>query len=129
MPLSIATGLLWSIGGAYKKVFRRVGCALLPCLVVFAIFQKWQVFISFPLAWAVLSIGYGTVTYDPNKPGVITDAGSFLGRFFENIYFWMEHTGAPISGREKFVNFWTRSLIYLLLFFSFTPVWIIQKPT
>lgn len=128
--LSLACAYLWSAGGAKKedggnKAYRRIGCSLLPTITVFTICQQgfvdgtgvlhlWPL-ISFPLAWAVLSIGYGIKSTQPPDPG------SWLGNFWLRK---MESTGASPSDCEKFANVYTRSLIYSLLFASFLPIFI-----
>ena len=119
IPLSIACGLLWALGGASgsHKAYRRVGCALLPAILVFFKTGHFLALLSFPLAWAVLCIGYGMPDIDDFHPGLpairINDPGSWLGRF------WLRHTK-----NMWWANFLTRTTIYVLLLLSFIPVWI-----
>ena len=117
VPLSIACGILWSMGGTVNKAYRRVGCSLLPVLVVFIHSQDgtgtlnlWP-WLSFPLAYAVLCIGYGMPSSQPY------DEGSALGRFWDRVF---------VLSSDYWANFFTRATIYFLLALAFIPVWISQ---
>jgi hypothetical protein len=100
--MAFVTSLFWALTGAgYSKLFRRVGVPLVACLAVALVKQYYLVFISLPLAFAVLSIGYGIPS--PN------DAGSPLGQFFYAL-------------NPDNANILTRGTIYLLLALAFFPL-------
>ena len=98
--LALATSYLWALSGAegHDKIWRRVGVPFLACLAVFIVRHSWHIWVSLPLAYAVLSLGYGI----PDSG----DKGSWLGQKWFNInpeYAWL----------------FTRLTIYILLAISF----------
>lgn len=109
LPLAVVTSLLWAVGGAEggKKIVRRLGVplAITSACALFA--HSWWPFVSVPLAFGVLSIGYGIVT-----PGV--DEGSWLGRL---CWKWA-------NKNEKLAELYCRTILYTLLALAFMPCWI-----
>jgi len=68
----IICAFLWAIGGAGKKLFRRLGVPLVVGISL-SFINIW-LFLVIPFLCGVVSIGYGM----PDK----TDKGSALGRFY-----------------------------------------------
>ena len=92
-------GLLWSLSGAgYSKLFRRLLVPAIPIVVIVIQTGYLGIIFSLPLAFGVLSLGYGIQDS--------TDKGSWLGRFWYEKY--PEHA-----------NFLTRFTIYFLLAVSY----------
>lgn len=104
IAIGILSAVLWAIGGASfgKKIVRRLGVPIL--LVSSSIFggNTWWGLLSIPLAFGVLSIGYGI----PDS----SDEGSALGRFWYKI-------------SPKYANVLTRGTIAMLLAIAFSLVW------
>ncbi|MBI3981188.1 hypothetical protein HY345_04275 [Candidatus Microgenomates bacterium] len=110
LPLAMISSFLWALSGSpgQDKFWRRLGVPFCACLIVFFLKHNWIIWLSLPMAFTVLSIGYGIPTID--KDGNLTDEGSWLGRFFWNK-----------TGSSRTSNILTRAVIYLLLFLSFIP--------
>ena len=105
IPLAILTSVLWALSGmkGHSKLWRRIGVPLVICLVTFAKFKDWTCWFSLPMAFVVLSLGYGI-------PDAF-DEGSMLGRF----WYWIS---------PDYAELFTRVTIYLLLALSFIPCFI-----
>ena len=120
LVLAPFTAYFWASGGAKKedggnKLYRRLGCALFPALAVFAVhFPHWWCLLAVPLAFGVLSVGYGIPSTQP------PDAGSVLGRWAYAIA--LKFTDDPRP--EWLAEIITRTLIYLLLSLTFIPCWV-----
>lgn len=115
LALAPVTSFLWAAGGLWNKAFRRIGCALLPCLAVWAVSGWWWAILAFPLAFGVLCIGYGIPTTQP------PDEGSFLGRFAYSLV--SQQSGWTVVEKEQIAEILTRTLIYFLLSVAFIPCW------
>jgi hypothetical protein len=102
VPLAIATSFLWALTGSASKynykLWRRLLVPALACLAVYLVTHNWHIWLSLPLAFGILSIGYGI----PDS----TDEGSALGKFWYKV-------------SEQYANILTRSSIYILLALSF----------
>lgn len=83
---------LWAIGGAGKKMVRRVGVPLVMAISL-SFTSLWLLLTMLPL-WGIVSIGYGM----PDS----TDSGSVLGRFYSS---WLS---------MKAANWTTRFTIYIM---------------
>ena len=116
LALAIAplTSILWALSGmnGQPKIWRRLGVPFVVCLAVFLLKHHWQAWISLPLAFGALSLGYGIPSEQP------PDEGSAIGQFYYNVVFSNERE----SERLKLSNICTRATIYLLLAVSFLPV-------
>src|SRR3990167_2038446 len=113
VPLALVTSLGWALTGAgYSKLYRRFAVPALPCILVIILHQYYCVLLSYPLAVAMLHIGYGTPTLVRGRDDY--DEGSTLGQFWYRI----------TSGSEWLTNVLTRATIYLGLFISyFMTLW------
>ncbi len=99
--LASATSPLWALSGyGYSKTLRRLLCPALACFAVSYVTASATVWIALPLAFGLLSLGYGI----PDS----TDEGSTLGRFWLNL-----------TGNETIANVLTRGIIYVGLFLTF----------
>lgn len=97
------TAVLWALSGAgHSKLYRRLGVPLAASTALFVVKGSPSVFVSVPIAFAVLCLGYGI----PDQ----TDEGSWLGRE------WLHITLDPF-----WANIWTRATIYALLACAFIP--------
>ena len=109
LPLACWTSFAWAMGGSVNKAWRRIGCSVVPAIVVSILTHKLAYMLAIVPAYLVLSIGYGI----PDK----TDPGSVLGRFWFKVF----------NGHEWQASQATRGTIYVLLFLSFAiPFWIIK---
>jgi hypothetical protein len=88
----VVCAFLWAIGGASRKMFRRIGVPVVMAISL-AFTSLWLLIIILPL-WGIVSIGYGM----PD----LTDKGSALGRFYLKFL------------SEKAANWATRFTIYVL---------------
>ena len=82
IPVSIATSLLWALGGAGflgTKAWRRIGIPMLLSLILLFHYNWLYLVISFLIGFGILTIGYGTPTIAPGRHD--NDEGSPLGRF------------------------------------------------
>ena len=77
--VSPITAFLWALSGmnGKDKIWRRLGVPLVVSLSVSIVRHSLIPIVSIPLAFGVLSIGYGI----PDE----TDSGSFLGQFFTDV--------------------------------------------
>lgn len=109
-----ACAFLWAWSGAgHGNFWRRM---VMPGIVVASIFmarQHWQVLISWPIMWGVLSIGYGIPSTMPQDPG------SWLGRFW-----WNRTEGDTEKEHQDKAELLTRITIYALLALSFIPAFL-----
>ena len=88
----IVCAFLWAIGGAGKKIVRRIGVPVV--MVVGLVFTSlWLLLLMLPL-WGVVSVGYGI----PDA----TDKGSVLGRFYSKFL------------SKKAANWATRLTVFVL---------------
>lgn len=112
VPMAMITALLWSLSGAehHDKYWRRWVMPSVVCVATALCSWSLLPLISIPLMGAVLSLGYGIITFDPNLPDTITDEGSWLGRFWAR-FFRLE--------REQELA--VRCTIYLLLLLASIP--------
>lgn len=90
----VICSVLWAVGGAGPKFFRRIG---VPTVVAISLSftSVWLLFTVAPL-WGVVSIGYGMPDH------VSGDEGSVLGRFYAR---WLS---------EKAANWATRFTVFML---------------
>lgn len=107
-PLTLLVGticsFLWALTGSGKsKLYRRLGVPLVPCAAIYLMTYNWHIWISLPLAYGVLSLGYGIPSTQP------PDSGSTLGRFWYRVF----------NNNETKAHLATRGTIYLLLLVSF----------
>lgn len=101
IPLIPICAYLWAISGAgASKLYRRLGVPVITSGLSAIVLQSVQPLYSIPLAFAVLSLGYGI----PDE----TDDGSFLGGLGWNI----SHVNAELI---------TRSIIIALLTIANIP--------
>lgn len=108
VPLACLTSFLWAYSGAgANKLFRRLGVPLACAGSVAVVHHALLPLISIPLAFGVLSLGYGI----PDS----TDKGSWLGQLC------LVYAG----GDEKKANLYCRGVLYTLLALAFLPCWII----
>ena len=106
--VSPITAFLWALSGmnGKDKIWRRLGVPLVVSLSVSIVRHSLIPIVSIPLAFGVLSIGYGI----PDE----TDSGSFLGQFFTDV----------LKLDKKQANIAVRSTIYILLALSFIPAFL-----
>ena len=88
----IVCASLWAIGGAGKKMVRRIGVPFVMAISL-SFTSLWLLLTMLPL-WGVVSIGYGM----PDS----TDSGSAIGRFYSR---WLS---------KKAANWATRFTVYML---------------
>jgi len=88
----VVCAFLWAMGGAGKKMVRRVGVPVVMSISL-SFTSLWLLLTVLPL-WGVVSIGYGM----PDS----TDPGSALGRFYSR---WL---------LKKAANWATRFTVYIL---------------
>jgi len=106
IPVSLVTSFSWSYtAAAASKLYRRLGVPLVISSACAVVAHSWLPLISVPLAFGVLSIGYGIPSTQP------PDAGSWLGALCL-VY---------MGGDEKKANVLCRVIIYTLLALAFTP--------
>lgn len=123
LVLSPICALFWALSGAgYSKLFRRLGCPLLACLAIYLVHHQLLIWISLPLSFGVLSIGYGIPSTQP------PDTGSSLGRFWVDCFTPKGNKipNDPPTQAEILASaaFFTRATIYVLLIFCFIPGFI-----
>jgi hypothetical protein len=106
VPLAVATSILWALGGAVEKNYRRVGCAVLPAVLGAFVLQSWQPLWAAPMAYGALCIGYGMPSTQP------PDKGSFLGQLMSG---WLSS--------PQLANVMTRIVVYAIILISFIPLW------
>ena len=101
-------GVLWALSGAgYPKILRRGLVPGLACIAVLGSTGNLMILLSWPLAFCVLSMGYGIPDAIPPY-----DKGSAIGRF------WCMFIGRGLA------NIFTRGTIILLLLLSYFPLFI-----
>lgn len=87
IPVILLSAFLWALGGSYKILIRRIG---VPLVIILGAYlgrvNFYWVFLSFPAAFAVSTIGYGIPCEG--------DKGSPLGRF------WCERLGVDLKNGE-----------------------------
>ena len=106
IPQAIACAYLWALSGTgASKLYRRLGCPLTVALTAYIVSKDIWVFVSLPLAFGILSIGYGIPDAIPPY-----DEGSTLGKFWYKI-------------SPKYAHFLTRSTIVILLILAYIPTW------
>lgn len=111
LALAIApiTSFLWAYTGAgASKLYRRLGVPVLISVACTISVHNLVPLLSIPLAFGVLSIGYGIPSTQP------PDEGSWLGRIAFKI----------ANGNEKKADLYCRGLIYILLVLAFIPCWV-----
>lgn len=109
IPVALVTSFFWAYTGAgASKLYRRLGVPVVISSVCAYFAHTWIPLISVPLAFGVLSIGYGIPTTQP------VDEGSWLGRI---CFGWA-------NGSEKLADLYCRGIIYILLALAFIPCWI-----
>lgn len=113
LPSALLSGYLWALGGAKdtKKAWRRIGCPLTICVAVWAYKLGYWHFLSLPLAFWVLTIGYGIPSWN-GPENTQDDDGSWLGRF---CYFKLchgPHTKDPVA--EKCATTKVRAILAFL---------------
>lgn len=104
IPVGIVSALLYALGGMEggAKIFRRLGVPAVQAVTLFLVTRHILVLvIGFPLAYAALSLGYGT----PSG----TDSGSALGRF------WIRLVGANYLEADILIR-GTIFVLYVLAF-------------
>ena len=105
--LALICSVLWALSGAgYPKILRRGLVPLLASTLVLLKTGNQLVMLSVPLAFCVLSMGYGIPSQMPY------DEGSALGRF------WYRIVG------ERWANLTTRLTIILFLLLSYFPLFL-----
>ena len=76
IPVGISTSILWSLTGAgYSKLYRRLCCPVILAIAMVIHSHSLIPFISVPLQWGALSLGYGEIDVNDST-------GSWLGRHF-----------------------------------------------
>lgn len=112
LPMAVVTSLLWAVGGAEggKKVVRRLGVPLTITSVCALFAHSWVPFISVPLAFGVLSIGYGIPSTQP------PDEGSWLGQYCFEL----------ANKNECLAEIYCRTIIYAFLIIAFLPCFLIN---
>ena len=106
LAIAPVTSFFWAYTGAgASKLYRRLGVPLVIASACAVVTHSWVPFISVPLAFAVLSIGYGIPSTQP------PDAGSWLGRIAFKL----------AKSNEKKADLYCRGLIYALLTLAFLP--------
>lgn len=109
LPLALLTSFLWAYTGwGASKLYRRLGVPLLCGGIVALVYHSLIPLISVPLAFGVLSIGYGIPTTQP------PDEGSLLGQ----VCFELSNKN------ERLAEIYCRTTIYTLLAIAFIPCWI-----
>lgn len=110
LALSPICAVLWAMGGAEKssKLYRRLGVPAVLSISVALVNHSWLALTSIPLAFAVLSLGYGIPTTQP------VDEGSWLGRICFDL----------AKKNEKLAELYCRTIIYTLLALAFIPCWV-----
>ena len=105
IPQAILCAYLWALSGAGEsKLFRRFGCPLIVSLTAYIVSKDVWVWVSLPIAFGILSLGYGIPSQMPY------DEGSTLGKFWNRI-------------SQKHANLLTRSTIVVLLILAYIPTW------
>lgn len=108
LALAPITSFLWALTGSESKwnskLWRRLLVPFLACLAVYLVKGNWQIWVSLPFAFGILSMGYGIPTIAPGRAD--HDEGSWLGKFWYRI-------------KPEWANWLTRGTIYSLLFTSF----------
>lgn len=114
--LSIAglSGICWMLGGTYGLWIRRILMNILICVISYIILHNMLVFLTFPLGWAVTSIGDGF----PDRRLGTYDTGSWLGRQVEHIF-------NPIDNQEiEFCGELTKWIIAVLFQLGLIPIYL-----
>ena len=103
--LSPVTAILWALSGAgYPKLLRRFVVPFIACMMVYIYQHSWHIWIALPIAFGILSLGYGTPSTQPYDPG------SKLGQWV----YW------KLSGqREGLASLITRTIIFSSLAITF----------
>lgn len=132
IPVAILCALLWALGGAINKSYRRIGCAAVQAIALFAATKwPWILLAGLP-AHLILRIGYGIPQRVPNFINMdnpcdffnkeeFEDPGSVLGRFWYKASYGLFYNEQM---RQDSATVLTRGILFIgLLLCYLIPLW------